>query len=153
MKKSGFNFFSNLLVFTANQTWQLVIENVKYETLYCWSSLFDRIVQQCLFAFNMVSEGGRGSFARCMLSIQRNTFLTSSVNPRTDALIFLCVCLQTLGQITFAHNFLLRTDFSTSASLRTVMRCFINLDQFDGLTQNDSIKRLALPNIDCLWSE
>jgi len=25
MKKSGFNFFSNLLVFTANLTWQLVI--------------------------------------------------------------------------------------------------------------------------------
>jgi len=29
------------------------------------------------------------------------------------------------------------------------MRCFVNLDQLDGLTQNDSIKRLALPNIVC----
>jgi len=28
MKKSGFNIFSNLLVFTANQTWQLVIKMV-----------------------------------------------------------------------------------------------------------------------------
>jgi len=26
MKKSGFNFLSNLLVFTTNQTWQLVIK-------------------------------------------------------------------------------------------------------------------------------
>ena len=77
-----------------------------------------------------------------MLSIQRNTFLT-------DALTFFCVCLQTLGQTTFAHNFPLRTDFPTTASLRTVMQCFVNLDQLDGLTQNDSIKRLALPNIVC----
>ena len=54
-----------------------------------------------------------------------------------------------IRQITFAHNFQLRTDFPTEASLRTVMRCFVNLDQLDGLTQNDSIKRLALPNIVC----
>ena len=80
---------------------------------------------------------------------QRNTLLTSSVNPRTDALTFFCACLQTLAQITFAHNFPLRTDFPTATSLRTVMRCFVNLDQLDGLTQNDSIKRLALPNIVC----
>jgi len=49
----------------------------------------------------------------------------------------------------FAHNFPIRTDFHTAASLRTVMRYFVNLDQLDGLTQNDSIKRLALPNIVC----
>jgi len=84
-----------------------------------------------------------------MLSIQRNTFLTSSVNPRTDALTFFCVCLPTLGQITFAHNFPLRTDFPTAASLLTVRGCFVNLDQLDGLTQNDSMKRLALPKIVC----
>ena len=84
-----------------------------------------------------------------MLSIQINTLLTSSINPRTDTLTFFCVCLQTLGQIKFAHNFPLRTDFPTAASLRTVMRCFVNLDQLDGLIQNDSIKRLALPNIVC----
>jgi len=36
-----------------------------------------------------------------------------------------------------------------AALLRTVMRCFVNLDQLDGLTQNDSVKRLALPNIVC----
>jgi len=59
------------------------------------------------------------------------------------------MCLQTLGQITFAHKFPLRTDFPTAASLRTAMRCFVNLDQLDGLTQNDSIKHLALPNIVC----
>ena len=59
------------------------------------------------------------------------------------------MCLQTLGQITFAHNFPLRTDFPTAASLHTVMRCFVNLDQLDGLTKNDSIKHLALPNIVC----
>ena len=84
-----------------------------------------------------------------MLSIQRNTLLSSSVNLQTDALSFLCVCLQTLGQITFAHNFLLHTDFPTAASLCTVVRCFVNLDQSDDLTQNDSIKRLALPNVVC----
>ena len=54
-----------------------------------------------------------------------------------------------LWQITFAHNFPLRTDFPTAASLRIVVRCFVNLDQLDDLTQNDSIKRLALPNIVC----
>jgi len=61
------------------------------------------------------------------------------------------VCLQTLGQIPFAvaHNFPLRTDFPTAASLRTVVRCFFDLDQLDDLTQNDSIKRLALPHIAC----
>jgi len=58
-------------------------------------------------------------------------------------------CLQTLGQITFAHKFPLRTDFPTTASLRTVVRCFVNLNQLDDLTQNDSIKRLALPNVIC----
>jgi len=84
-----------------------------------------------------------------MLSIQRNTLLSSSVNLRTGALTFLYVCLQTLGKITFAHEFPLRTDFPTTASLRTVMRRFVNLDQLDDLTQNDSIKRLALPNIVC----
>ena len=51
--------------------------------------------------------------------------------------------------IMFAHNFPLRTDFPTAASLRTVIQCFVNLDQLEGLTQNDSIKRLALPNIVC----
>jgi len=81
-----------------------------------------------------------------MLSIQRNALLSSSVNLGTDALTFFCVCRQTLGQITFAHNFPLRTDFPTAASLRTVERCFVNLDQLDDFTQNDSIKRLALPN-------
>jgi len=40
MKISGFNFFSNLLLFTANQTGQVVIKNVKHETLYCQSSLW-----------------------------------------------------------------------------------------------------------------
>jgi len=40
------------------------------------------------------------------------------------------------------------TDFpAAAASLRTVVRCFVNLDQLDDSTQNDSIKRLALPNI------
>jgi len=82
-----------------------------------------------------------------MLSVQRNFLLSSSVNLRTDALTFLCLCLQTLGQITFAHNVSLRTDFPTAASLRTVVRCFVNLDQLDDLTQNDSIKRLPLANI------
>jgi len=83
-----------------------------------------------------------------MLSIQRNNLLSSSVNLRTDALtFFVCVCLQTLGQMTFAHKFPLRTDFPTRASLRTVVRCFVNLDQLDDLTQSHSIKRLALPNI------
>jgi len=86
-----------------------------------------------------------------MLSIQRNTLLSNFVNLRTDALIFLCVCLQTLGQITFAHNFPLHTDFPTAAPLRTVVRCFINLDQLDDLTQNDSIKRLALASIVSLF--
>jgi len=43
-----------------------------------------------------------------MLLIQKNTFLTSSVNPRIGRTNFFCVCLQTLGQITFAHNFPLR---------------------------------------------
>ena len=81
-----------------------------------------------------------------MLSIQINTLLTSSINPRTDTLTFFCMCLQTLGQIKFAHNFPLRT-FPTAASLRTVVRCFFNLDQLDDLTQYDSIKRFALPNI------
>jgi len=84
-----------------------------------------------------------------MLPIQKNTLLSSSVNLRTDALTLLCVCLQTLGQITFAHNFPLRTDFPTAASLRTVVRCFVNLDQLDDLTPNDSIKRLGLLNIVC----
>ena len=54
-----------------------------------------------------------------------------------------------IGKITFAHNFPFRTDFPTAASLRTVMQCFVNLDQLDGLIQNDSIKHLALPNIVC----
>ena len=49
----------------------------------------------------------------------------------------------------FAHNFPLRTDFPAAVSLRTVVRCFVNLDQLDDLTQNASIKRLALPNIVC----
>jgi len=84
-----------------------------------------------------------------MLSIQSNTLLSSSVHVRTDALTFLRVCLQTLGQTMFAHNFPLRTDFPTAASFHTVVRCFINLDQLDGLIQNDSIKHLALPNIVC----
>jgi len=34
-----------------------------------------------------------------------------------------------------------------TASLLTVVRCFVNLDQLDDLTQNDSIKCLAFPNI------
>jgi len=29
------------------------------------------------------------------------------------------------------------------------VRCFVTLDQLDDLTQNDSIKRLAVPNIVC----
>jgi len=49
----------------------------------------------------------------------------------------------------FAHKFPLRTDFPTTASLCNVVRCFVNLDQLDDLTQNDSVKRLALPNIVC----
>jgi len=49
----------------------------------------------------------------------------------------------------FTHKFPLRTDFPTTASLHTVVRCFINLDQLDDLTQNDSMKRLALPSIVC----
>ena len=80
-----------------------------------------------------------------MLSIQRNTFLTSSVK-RTN--FFVCMS-SGIRQIAFAHNFPLCTDFPTAASLRAVMRCFVNLDQLDGLTQNDSIKRLALSNIVC----
>jgi len=35
MKISGFNYFSSLLVFTANRTWQLVTKNVKHEALCC----------------------------------------------------------------------------------------------------------------------
>jgi len=84
-----------------------------------------------------------------MLSIQRNTLISSSVNLRTDALTLFCLCLQTFGQITFAHKFPLRTDFLTTASLRTVVRYFVNVHQLDDLTQNGSIKRLALPNIVC----
>jgi len=41
MKKSGFRFFSNLLVFAANQTWQLVNKNVNAKRY-----VFDVIVQQ-----------------------------------------------------------------------------------------------------------
>jgi len=51
----------------------------------------------------------------------------------------------------FAHTFL------TAASLRTSVRCFVNLDQLDDLAVSsqrvipisDSIKRLALPNVVC----
>ena len=50
---------------------------------------------------------------------------------------------------TVAHNFPVRTDFPTAASLRTVVRCFVNLDQLDDLTQIDSIKCLDLPNVVC----
>jgi len=87
----------------------------------------------------MVSEGGTGSFLdACYQS-----------KEIADTHQLLCVCLQTLGQITFAHNFPLCTDFPTAASLCTVVRCFVNLDQLDDLTQNGSVKRLALPNIVC----
>jgi len=94
----------------------------------------------------MVSEGGRGSFLDACYQSKEIPY-SSSVNLPTDTLTFLCVCLQTLGQITFAHNFPFRTDFPTAASLRTVVRCFVNLDQLDDLTQNDSIERLVLLNI------
>jgi len=69
------------------------------------------------FAFKMVSEGGRGSLL--------DAFYWSKEIPYYPALLIcgqthwlFCVCVSsTLGQITFAHNFPLRTDFPTAASV------------------------------------
>jgi len=52
--------------------------------------------------------------------------LCYSADRRTN--FFVCVSSD-IRQITFAHNFLLHTDFPTAASIRAVMRCFVNLDQ------------------------
>jgi len=60
MKKSGFNFFSNLLAFTANQTWQLVIKMLNTKHLLPKFTIWYNC-SACSFAFKMVSEGGRGS--------------------------------------------------------------------------------------------
>jgi len=81
------------------------------------------ICSESSFAFKIISEGRRGRLLDCMLSIQRNTLLSSSVNLQTEALTFLCLCLQTLGQITFAHNFPLHTDFATAAQGPDMGQC------------------------------
>jgi len=82
MKNSGFNFFNNLLVFTANQTWQLVIKNVKHETLCCWSSRFDIIVQKVRL------------LSKWLVKVERAVFSMHVINPkklRTNAPTFVCV--------------------------------------------------------------
>jgi len=75
----------------------------------------------------MVSEGGRGSLLdACYQSKEIPYYPALLIRGQ----IFL-LCLQTLGQITFAHDFPVRTDFPTAASLRTVVLYFVNLAQLN----------------------
>jgi len=74
----------------------------------------------------------KGQFAWCILSIQRNILPTSYVNLRTDALTFLCLSSDIrVESLRITSRF--AQPFLTAASIRTVVRCFVNLDQLDDL--------------------
>jgi len=92
MKKSGFNFFSNLMVFTVNQTWQLVIKmlNTKYYVLLLKFTIWYNY-STIAFAFKMVNEGGRASCS--MHIINPKKYLTIQICKSADRRTsYFCVC-------------------------------------------------------------
>jgi len=78
----------------------------------------------------MVSEGGKDSCS--MHIINPKKYLTIQICKSADRRSsFFCECLQTAECLRITACF--TQTFLTAASLRTVVRCFVNLDELDYL--------------------